>query len=593
MPILPRMRPRNRLAASFLSSALAALLAAQEPTKPERGTIIDDTELCLDVGTWWDLQRDRFLPPPAARTPPDAAFVAARVQPALRQALGDPAGGTDLVVCCLLALGQVARDVPDERLVDDVRRLLRHPAQEVREVAALALGIAGRDGEAELGLLAQLVRGEPALGPEPGAPPALRTRAFAAHGLGQLASVCPSLATQRAVWKSLSGLLATATEVDLRVAAVHAAGLLRLPFGDENAEKLRGEVVQALSAVWTARDGAPQDLSACACPIAIGKLLSRDHARSAEFAARCLAELARARPVVLGEPSLAQSSAIALGLLLRADDGEGLVGLGEAATRHPDLNARFFARMALGEIGGRRAEQMLFELLRCEDEAYATYADSWTVLALGVALRRADATAADRAALAKAFGAARNVPQRSRGLWSRLLAAGLAGCSAFVAEAAADLEARGGDPEYVAAAYCEALHLLGQRDGIGPLRALLRTADRRPELCGAAATALIALGERDLALRSVDEAAASQGLAMSNARFRAAATTSSPELLEAMLRHLGDPQRTPLQRAFAALAIGRAACQTAEPWSVRLMAHFNHIERSMLSNNIDGVLDLR
>ena len=66
------------------------------------------------------------------------------------------------------------------------------------------------------------------------------------------------------------------------------------------------------------------------------------------------------------------------------------------------------------------------------------------------------------------------------------------------------------------------------------------------------------------------------------------------DLLEAMLRQFGDPQLVPLRRAFLAMAIGRAACRTTEPWSLRLAAHGNHLAApKTLRNGRDGVLDLR
>jgi hypothetical protein len=142
----------------------------------------------------------------------------------------------DVQTACMMALAKIGRapqGVDLEALF--VARLARDN-QEVRETAALALGVAGRP--AAVAPLLALVRDEPA-----GrtlcerAKVDDRTRAFAAYGLGLLArqsdDAAVKLAAHDALWALLAGDEAGR---DLRVAAANAMGVLVDP------ERLRIEI---------------------------------------------------------------------------------------------------------------------------------------------------------------------------------------------------------------------------------------------------------------------------------------------------------------------------------------------------------------
>jgi HEAT repeat protein len=267
---------------SVWSCALATAGCAQHelpapgPQHPAAGTVIDDSELCLDVHAWWPQNAERFLHNGTRRIPPSDAILDQRIAPALRKALdkvaksdasGDADRSTDdLVSACLIALARIGREAPEAPLANDFVRHLRHPNQEVRESAALALGIAGIDGPHERDLLVQLVRGDTALGPVAGEGPSLRTRTFATYGLGLLANRSTRLATQRTVLQTAQwALRQEPREVDLQVAAVHALSLLNLPANDKAAEVLRTQTLEVLADTM-ARNAEPGDLVACACP---------------------------------------------------------------------------------------------------------------------------------------------------------------------------------------------------------------------------------------------------------------------------------------------------------------------------------------
>lgn len=584
---------------STLASAACAQHEAPAPQRQAQGVVIDDSGLCLYVHDWWQLNSQRFLHTGLRRLPPSDAMVERDIVPALRAALdkvaksdanGDGDGDTatnDLVGACLIALARIGHEVPRSPLADTFAGYLRHPNQAVREAAALALGMAGVDGPRERDLLVQLVRGDMALGPVVGEGPSVRTRAFATYGLGLLANQSTRLATQRTVFQTAQWILRQEPrDVDLQVAALHALSLLHLPDEDKAATTLRTETLEVLDDTL-ASSAEPGDLVACACPTAIGKLLGRDHARSGEFVVRFAQELGRNQPTKLGRPSVAQSCAIALGLLTKPTDATTVKELATAAAGHPDQNARMFACLALGEIGGTEARSTLLDLLVQPKDPYQVYAREWAAMALGISVRKERPTAQEQEAIDRAFLAAAQGPTRS-GL---LVAAGMARAEATVAT----LWERNHSPsnEEAAVAYCQALQLLEKGGALKPLRALFEASQRRCEQRAAAARAMASLGEEGLATELIHTALSTQSIAHQSANLMAAAELVAEPEVEALLQAFADLSHKPLLRAFLAVDLGTVARRSPGSWALPLSVHINHLAAPpTLSRDHAGVLDL-
>lgn len=396
---------------AWLGTMVAAGIAQEAPAvPPPRGVVIDDREQCLDLSAWWSRNEARFLTNGPRRQPPDAARVAQRIVPTLRKALDSDS--PDLIGAGLMALARIGHEIPEARLAEDFARHLHHRDQAVRETAALALGVAGIDTDRERDLLVRLARGDGEPGTTDGVAPTLRTRVFATYGLGLLANGSNRLATKRTAFQVMQWLLRMEHRgADLPVAAVHALAELHLDGGDEAAAELQKQVLELLTETWADRHDQPDDLVACACPPAIGKLLGRGHPRSGELIARFVQQLGRNLPTELGKPSVTQSCAIALGLLAQPDDATVVEALAVAAARalaslgEEGLGAELIrgalaspnhlanqccSLLAAGEMAAEADVDALLQALT--DARRSPLSRAFAAIALGTAARRATAS---------------------------------------------------------------------------------------------------------------------------------------------------------------------------------------------------------
>ena len=128
---------------------------------------------------------------------PTAAEIDGEVVPALLVELGS--GHRDRVTAALIALGKIGpRDGDAAAFLSALQGHLDDPNQEVAETAALALGLAGHPGAEGtlLDLALDRSRGRTLVGARE---VPLRTRAFAAYGLGLLAAAQDDLALDEVV----------------------------------------------------------------------------------------------------------------------------------------------------------------------------------------------------------------------------------------------------------------------------------------------------------------------------------------------------------------------------------------------------------
>ncbi len=202
---------------------------------------------------WWEMNRDRYLfvkelakasPGPitggdqfflgarrrvadASTKLPDPQSMADQVLPALHQALVD-ASDPNIVSACLIGMAKIGRDTKVIKLRDVFSSYLSGRYQEVRETAALALGIS-RQAEA-LPILREVLL-DTAAGRQlcKRSEVDYRVRSFAAYGLGILAANGDSDVCRRA-FEVLQQTLSKvgANNRDIRVAVVTAIGGLNL-----------------------------------------------------------------------------------------------------------------------------------------------------------------------------------------------------------------------------------------------------------------------------------------------------------------------------------------------------------------------------
>ncbi|MBM3961889.1 MAG: hypothetical protein FJ306_08330, partial [Planctomycetes bacterium] len=531
---------------------------------------------------WWEFNKDPFVQPQAAATgpttgsddfylgrrravraetlAPNAIDVLEVVVPALVELL-EKDRNRDVQTACMMALAKIGRAPQGVDLEALFTARLARDNQEVRETAALALGVAGRT--TALPLLLALLRDEPA-GRKVCEREKVedRTRAFAAYGLGLLARQSDDAAIKLASHDALFAVLdAKQTDRDLRVAAVNAIGLLVDPEQVRH-RRLAWQCVDELLALL---DGDRGDFHV---PVAIGRLLGRgdsaSHRRCKDLFVAVLLDgrnsgaAPRASLRDLDRSNAAQqSAALALGMLaLPAEACPDDVGVARAlqtyAQKGSDRLARRFATMALGRIGGAGNREWLMTTWQ---RANKNLERPWLALALGLIAARDAAAGKPDETLARMLvddlQKASFVEARS----AFALALGMTGWPpAFAAlrDFLREHESTGAVGGYA----CVALALLGEPAAAPLLGEVVERSARRPFVLQQAAVGLGRLGDVDANQKLVAMIERSESVAVLAALANAIGQIGDRRAIPLLVALTKDDAQTKLGRAFAAAALG-------------------------------------
>jgi HEAT repeat protein len=523
---------------------------------------------------------------------PTRAELLARVVPALHRTLA-ATDQRDITSSCLIALAKTGLDHPDHPLLPALRARLQSRDQEIRETAALALGIAQSADAVDdlIGLVRDLPRGRTLTQRSEVDD---RTRAFAAYGLGLVAHTSTALKVKHAAFVALSEVAADTKlpSLDLRVAAVDAIGLLRPERAADGGDALRAACLACLQRLRQTPAGAGHQLvHAHVAPAAANLLEGAPEAERAEVVRALVRELRSDESEQRRNQALVQSAAIALGRLASADDAEASAALEETYRESADAQTGYFALVALAEIGGRKNRDRLLGALESGKKALEK---PWAALALGVLeqrrLGRREAPDGEiGAALLREIDAIKN-PESVAAL---AVALGLARHEAAAPRLRELLERYRAHDE-LAGYLCIALALLDDEAAIEPIRAVVESAGRRPRLLLQGAIALGRLGDKRAADQLVDRMGAEgQNLVTLGSLAYAVGQIGDRRSIDRLVAMLDDESASDLARAFAAVALGGVADKEAEPWNAKIARSVNYrAATDALTNQVSGILDI-
>lgn len=536
------------------------------------------------------------------------------VVPALLAAL-DSERSVDVQSACMIALARIGDELAEDgssrsEIGERIVRRLGDSNQELAETAALALGILG--DERYEPLLTALVLEDldvlRAAGQHTLSSVAMRTRAFAAYGLGQLGSRMP-YEQRPALVASLQSVIARerdAAQPDVAMAAVAALGLTPCKGGPDPELHAREAQVRWLLELYGDRSRAA--LVRAHVPLAVQRILADgddDPRLRGEALAVFTAELDEHEGA---SGALEQSAVLALGRLADAGASPQAVGARQAlmrkAAKDADEQVRAFALVALGQAGSRpgaerdwsglsgRDTPRSFLLERLSSGKVSTRA--WAALGLAVLERGLDdvggpGSDAAREALVASLADAGNPDE----IGALAIACGLVRdrrAGAVLRERlgeVADPEARGN--------LCIALGLLDERGAKEAIATLVENSKYQPALLQSAATGLGLMGDRDVALQLVGMLEKASGLAAQASIAGALGYIGDDRSVRPLLNLLGDQQKTALARAFAAAALGIVGDKDDLPWGSRFSVDVNY--RANVATLIDpggslGLLNL-
>lgn len=525
---------------------------------------------------------------------PTQKQVVMEVLPALRTAL-ETNDQRDIVSSCLIAMAKIGKDHPSFRILPLIRRHLRSPDQEIRETAALSLGIARMTDAAPdlIGLMTDSAVGQQLCDRSSVDE---RTRSFAAYGLGLLGRHA-SVGVQRTMLTPLiEAVQSEETGRDLHVAAINAIRLIRPDPAEGPASRiLRDESVRVLLRYYRGELRPGEQLIRSHVLPAIAQLVGRGGDPEGTYKKIIAAELVDPKH---RDASVTQAAAMALGMMCQPEEVEKADAPYSDVLRHAfqkslDHQTRYLCLMALGSIGGERNQEWLLGQL---DHGGKALIKPWAGFALGtLAFERRDEIDADAVratigrALLRQFREVKN--DETRG--SLAVALGLCGYGA----AADDLRAMLSDEKHrdeLAGYLCIGLAMMSARESINEIRKIVVTSVRRPERLRQAAIALGKLGDKSaselLLGMLVDD---NRNLAKLSSVAVALGLIGDRRSIEPLVKLLLDGSEPSLSRAFAAVALGGVADKDDLPWGTDLAVGINYRAAvGTMTDGVSGVLDI-
>lgn len=529
------------------------------------------------------------------------------ILPALKKAI-DSTEQRDINSSCMIAMAKIGTDHPDFKLIDVFTPRLKKADQEIRETAALSLGIAAIGGEAELDLLVGLALDKEKGRQAAGGSVDDRTRAFATYGLGLTAYKTTNLEIKKRAFDTMKEMLADdrISNRNLKVAAINGMSLLNIGTGTEPEKTLLADAVKALETYYVKSLGSGEQLIQAHCPNAIAKLLGREHELAGYYKELFAADLLEKGKVKRSSIFIPQSCVQALGMLAKpytdkdeakCPDARYSQMLLKTWHDHKDTSTRNFALLSLGLIGGKLNEETLIKEF---DKAGKNQERPWVALALGVqgffqheAAKKAQQTSGINPlvgdTLAKELKETKDV--------SLTGALGIALGLIQWTDAADEMRKRMLDnvaKEEMAGYLCIGLALMNDTKSTEDIRNVVKQSVRRTGLLQQAAIALGKLGDKGVAdqLQSM-MTEGEPNLAKLSAIASALGFIGDSRTIEPLKKMLFDSQLQELSRAFAAVALGGVADKEPLPWNSKIGTNINYrASVETLTNSSTGILDI-
>ena len=531
---------------------------------------------------------------------PTERDVLERILPALKRAL-DSTDDNDIVSSCLVALGKIGMDHDDFEILEVMRPFLSSSNQEIRETAALSMGISQMPEAIED--LVELAKDTPK-----GRTLCKRsevdhrTRSFACYGLGLIAHATSNVDSKRKCYQTLAEVLAetTASFVDrnIPVAAINGIRLVRPnPSGGAKHEQLLDDCVSTLWSYYEKETGQGEQQVQAHVPPAIAQLLGRGGDKTGQYK-DAFADLLAGK---LGKHNnaLYQSAVVALGTLCQPEELEqGDKKYSDALLKYSSTGkneqARYFCLMALGQIGGNRNRN---ELLKAFDRGSRAMVKPWAAISLGALAFRAAEAAGGKAVVDETIGQAlsKEITQIKNPETQAAIAVALGLCKFKQAEG--DLMAllhKNKHRDELAGYLCIGLALMDSKRAEPDIRNVVQASLRRPDRLKQAAIALGKLGDKSvtsLLHRMLEDP--SKNVAKLSAISSALGFIGDRRTIDPLITMLHDESITELSRAFAAVALGGVADKESLPWNSKIAVDMNYRAAvETLTNGVTGVLDI-
>jgi len=564
---------------------------------------------------------------------PTPDMIRNEVVPALKLAL-EKERQNDIITGSLIALAKIG-DTQDSDGTSEFQEIfagfLDNGEQEISETATLALGILADDRTVPM--LVSLMRDDPVARKLVGKEVPMRTRSFAAYGLGLVGYRTSDNAVRQTIVEHLVDILEMPdfAQPDIKVGAIASLGLIPLDWDSEAAaDEAEGNAATAANRAALLRylitrmnadtrgekGGFEQFRVRCQVPIAAARLLASHETEVPEAQLGLRGEVINQLLSLVAKNSkektveVLQSSTVALGMIGNAESGdtEGAKQnkdifdeLKRIAKDSADNQTEYFGLMALAQMGSRPGsagdkrglqpmaqKELMSALGRGKGQK-----KPWAAMSLGVfgnALLENDGTL-DTTVLSAVRDAARK-GDRPAEAGAYAVALGLMKDTVSEDLLLERLEYFSQDDTrgYIAVG----LGLMEANSSIERLNEIINKSKFRPDLLKQAAVGLGLLGDKSAVKGLVEMLRTAKGLSAQAAIASALGTIGDANSVAPLVAMLSDTTITDTARGFAAVALGIVCDKQDLPWNTPIAKNTNYRANvSTLTNGIGtGILDI-
>lgn len=566
---------------------------------------------------------------------PSESLIRDTVVPALIKTL-ESEKQNDIVTGCLVALAKIG-DVPSEdgtsEFVEIMTRFLKSKEQQNAETAALSLGILADDRGVPT--LVSLMRSDDEGQRLVGKAVPIRTRAFAAYGLGLVGNKTTSNEMRQNIVEHLIDTIEgeRGARPDIKVGAISALGLIPLDWDSEaaaveegsnanfaaNRAQLLTYLIRSMNPDTRGDEGGDKDFRVRSqVPIAAARLLStHDEVPENQLEIRQqvidrILELADQNSKEK-KVEVLQSATIALGMIGNAGTSgeEGKQNkaifkeLARIAKQSADNHTEYFALIALGEMGSRAGtggdrglqsdieKEILTALARGKGQK-----QPWAALALGVyghALNEAGTPVPPNVVLA-----VRNEAKKEKSpalIGGYAIALGLLKDSESAEKLLEMLDKKEFSTDEARGNIAVGLGLMEATEAVDVLNAVVKKAKFRPDLLKQTAIALGLLGDKTAVPELVTMLSQAKGLSAQAAIASALGfigDKNSVDPLVQMLLGESEKKASDVARGFSAVALGIVCGKEPLPWNTKLSRNVNYRANVETLTNSEGtgILDI-
>lgn len=562
---------------------------------------------------------------------PSETTIRTKVVPAMIKAL-ETERSNHIITGALVALAKIG-DAKNEsgrsEMFEKIRPFLANQGEaEIGETAAVALGILANDSQEIVDLLIWLLEDKVVdirnkykdVQFENEVP--MRTRAFAAYGLGLIGYRSTDIARKQQIASALVGMLDKSKRMgtrDIPVACITSFGLVPLEFdpnddqlgnGRQTEIKTRNDQLRFLIEYY--KDDNQEYLNQAHAPTAMARLLTVEppvpgtSKLRAEVVKQLMSELTKGAKTTQEEM---QSCVLALGEIGDCDNDTWDVEIRKSVLGVTDVikdqQTQYFSFIAAGEIGGRPGSgegdpvagakdvrKFLLDMLSKGKSAEK----SWAGLAIGVmerGLEDAKLKSAQSPDMAKAVSNALADAKSPLEIGAYAIALGL---MKDVDSKLVLTEKFGKVSDADAQGYCAVgLGLMNARDSTKAIQEVVRKSIYKPELLRSAAIGLGLLGDKSIVPELIDM------LARANAQSSQAAIASALGFIgdvrsvDPLLKFIEDKEKTDGARGLAAAALGIVADKEPLPWNSKISVDINYRANTPTLTSPDagtGILDI-